>query len=348
VPPAGNQLMPQKIPRMVALAVIVVLFIAVIALDMYGLLGHLLVASLYAIPVLVAAQSLSPRQVGVVSSAAFLLYVFSIWWKAVPITVWPYGLISLVIISYLSILLSTRLAEVNRRATELEEARSRLQEFVSIVAHELRGPLTTLLGYSQLLARRHENSNPEMDTKAISSIESEAHRMDRLTTDLLDAARIGAGRLNIEREKTDVAVLARQVAEEHQANTTKHTITVDGPASLGGCWDSDRIMQVLTNLVTNAIKYSPDGGEITILLTEGRADATVTVTDTGIGLSAEDLPLLFEPFSRLYRQQAVKGTGLGLYISKGIIEAHGGEIWAESSGRGKGASFVFTLPLERK
>jgi signal transduction histidine kinase len=340
--------MPQKIPRTVALAVIVVLFIAVILLDMYGLPGHLLVASLYAIPILVAAQSLTPRQVGAVSSAAFLLYIFSVWWKAVPITIWPYGLISLVIISYLSVLLSTRLAEVNRRATELEEAHSRLQEFISIVAHELRGPLTTLLGYSQLLAKRRDNVNPEMTTKAISSIESEAHRMDRLTTDLLDAARVGAGRLSIKREETDIAMLARQVADEQQPTTSKHRITVEGPASFEGCWDSDRIMQVLMNLVSNAIKYSPEGGEIGILVAEQREHAKVTVTDTGIGLAAEDMPLLFEPFSRLYREQAVKGTGLGLYISKGIIEAHGGEIWAESSGRGKGASIVFTLPLERK
>lgn len=216
-----------------------------------------------------------------------------------------------------------------------------------MIAHDLRGPLTVMLGFIQILGKGREAVAPEVSDKAIRAAESQARRMDRLIGDLLDASHIGTGRFTIERQRVDLVKVARRVVEEQQATTARHRIVLRAPASLEGWWDAGRIVQVLTNLLTNAIKYSPQGGEVQVNLARVNDSVVVKVTDRGIGLAPEDIPLLFEPFSRLYREQPVKGTGLGLYISKAIVEAHGGRIWAESPGRGKGSIFVFTLPLSR-
>lgn len=338
--------MNEKVQRVISLVVVVLLFAIVIVLDLYVLPGHLAVESLFAIPILVSAQNQRPKLVVMVAVVAMGLYIFSVWWKAVPVTIWPYGLISGIGIAYLGIVLSIRLEEEDRRVQETEQARTQLQQFMSVVAHELRGPLTTILGYSQLLSRKPESISRETSAKAVSAIEGEARRMDRLTADLLDASRIGSGHLKLEPEPMDLVRLAVQVADEQQGTTNRHHLVVEAPPALEGTWDAGRIHQALSNLVSNAIKYSPEGGEVRVRITREDDEAQVSVTDQGVGLAPEDMPLLFEPFSRAYRQQQVKGTGLGLYVTRGIIDAHGGRIWAESPGPGMGATFAFTLPLK--
>ncbi|MCL5264038.1 MAG: HAMP domain-containing histidine kinase [Chloroflexi bacterium] len=346
--------MVSQIRNLRALGAIVVLFITILVLDLYALPGHLLVSSLYAIPILIAAHSLRPRMVGVVALASLFFDLLSVWLKSPPDTIWPYGLLAIMIVGYLGVLASReseeasrRTEQASRRAAEAEEARQRLQEFTGMIAHDLRGPLTVMLGFIQILGKGREAVAPEVSDKAIRAAESQARRMDRLIGDLLDASHIGTGRFTIERQRVDLVKVARRVVEEQQATTARHRIVLRAPASLEGWWDAGRIVQVLTNLLTNAIKYSPQGGEVQVNLARVNDSVVVKVTDRGIGLAPEDIPLLFEPFSRLYREQPVKGTGLGLYISKAIVEAHGGRIWAESPGRGKGSIFVFTLPLSR-
>jgi len=336
------------------LGVVAVLFIAIVFLDLYVLPGHLLVSSLYAIPILVAAHRLPPRIVAVVSALSVFLYAVAVWLKSPPITIWPYGLVAIVIVGYLGVLASReseeasrRAAEASQQAKEAEEARQHLQEFTGMVAHDLRGPLTVLLGYIQILSRGRAAVSPEVTDNAVRAAESQAHQMDRLIGDLLDAAHIGTGRFTIERERADIAKLARRVVEEQQATTTKHHIDLEAPESLEGWWDPDRLAQVLTNLISNAIKYSPQGGDIRVSIARVNDNVAVKVADQGIGLAPEDIPLLFEPFSRLYQRQLVRGSGLGLYIAKAIVEAHGGRMWVESPGRGKGSTFFFTLPLSR-
>ncbi|MBI4491769.1 MAG: HAMP domain-containing histidine kinase [Chloroflexi bacterium] len=171
--------------------------------------------------------------------------------------------------------------------------------------------------------------------------------MDRLVVDLMDAARIGAGAFQVQPQPTDLVALASQVVQTQQASSPHHCIKLETPDQLEGVWDPDRLAQVLNNLVGNAVKYSPGGGEVQVQLRREDGQAVVSVSDQGSGIRLEDLPLLFQPFSRLYVGLGTRGAGLGLYIAQGIVRAHAGRIWATSPGPGQGATFTFSLPLRR-
>ena len=223
-----------------------------------------------------------------------------------------------------------------RRALE------RLQsEFLAMVTHELRSPLTALKGYAELMRRRGR-----YDEGALETMLGQADLLQRLVGDLLDASSIEAGRLDLRPEATDLVALARGAVEQARALSAVHPIRLvapDGP--LEGHWDRARLGQVFANLLGNAIKYSPRGGEVVVRVEDLGPEAQVAVADRGVGLSAEALARLF---GRFYRAEAtagqIRGLGLGLYITKGIVEAHGGRIRAESAGEGRGAVFSFTLP----
>jgi signal transduction histidine kinase len=123
-----------------------------------------------------------------------------------------------------------------------------------------------------------------------------------------------------------------------------HTLTVEAPHTVHGLWDAARLDQVLQNLLTNAVKYSPAGGPIVLRVEAEPSCATVSVRDSGLGIPVEDLPRLFERFYRVAGTRTLEGTGLGLFICHGIVAAHGGRLWADSAGSGKGSTFSFSLP----
>jgi signal transduction histidine kinase len=123
-----------------------------------------------------------------------------------------------------------------------------------------------------------------------------------------------------------------------------HRIEVKAPARVKGVWDAARLQQVLQNLMTNAIKYAPEGGEVRVAVKADARQVTVSVRDRGLGIAPEELPQLFERFYRVARTRGLEGSGLGLYICQGIISAHGGRIWAASEGLGLGSTFAFSLP----
>ncbi|MBI2955607.1 MAG: PAS domain S-box protein [Chloroflexi bacterium] len=236
--------------------------------------------------------------------------------------------------------------EGRRRAEELEEERMRREQFISVVAHELRSPITVLIGYVQVL-RRWTALEPESRDKMLETVEQQARKLNRLIADLLDFSRILAGRFAIEREATDLTTVARQVIQEQQAIATRHRLILKAPdGSVEGLWDRQRVAQAITNLVSNATKYSPEGSEVLVMVCRTDGEASVSVSDRGSGIAHEDIPLLFQPYSRLYRERRAAGVGLGLYITKGIVEAHGGRTWVESE-LGKGSTFHFTLPLNK-
>jgi signal transduction histidine kinase len=135
------------------------------------------------------------------------------------------------------------------------------------------------------------------------------------------------------------------MARALEAMSDKHRVVIDAPTGVIGHWDPRRIEEVVQNLLSNAIKYSPGGCEVKLQLTSQDGTATVLVRDQGIGIAAEDLPHVFERFYRGHRIRRLEGTGLGLHICEAIVSAHGGRIWAESEGPGKGSVFGFTLPL---
>jgi signal transduction histidine kinase len=235
------------------------------------------------------------------------------------------------------------LASEQAARAQAEQARRRQEIFMAVVAHDLRGPLTAIRGYAQLL-KRFETLSSERRAQAISTILGEVDRLNRLIGDLLDFSRVVAGRLRIAPRPVDLVGLARQVVEAQQMTTAAHQLILDAPPRVQGIWDPDRLAQVLTNLVSNAIKYSPEGGNVWVRLRPLDDEVEISVTDQGVGMTPEERARPFEPFARLERTRSLKGVGLGLFIAKGIVEAHGGRIWAESAGPGKGSTFFVTLP----
>jgi PAS domain S-box-containing protein len=224
----------------------------------------------------------------------------------------------------------------------LEQAR---QDFVSIVAHELRNPLAGIRGYAQLMKRRSS-----YDERAVNVIVSQVDQLERRLSDLTDLSRLEAGRLTLERRPADLVELVHAAVEQARGQSDRHKFRVEAPdRPVVGSWDRDRIGQVLTNLLTNAIKYSPQGGEVVVRVAEQGGEAVLSVSDQGLGIAPSDLPRLFERFYRAPDSGATaRGLGLGLYIVKELVETHGGRIVAESAGEERGSTFTVSLPLDEE
>ncbi len=230
--------------------------------------------------------------------------------------------------------------------TRFREAEQMKSTFVSVISHELKTPVALIKGYAGTLRRPDAAWDPETLADGLAVIEEEADRLNALIDNLLDASRIQAGVFKLERSDVDLPRLARKVVEGFRLQTDKHHFELDFPAGLPLVLaDEARIRQVLDNLVSNAIKYSPRGGPIRIGAWQDGSAVTVYVADQGIGIPTDEQGRLFDSFYRVdsgLRRQT-KGTGLGLYLCKAIVEAHEGRIWVRSE-PGKGATFFFTLP----
>ena len=233
--------------------------------------------------------------------------------------------------------------ESHQRAEQLQEEIARRETFVSVVAHELRTPLTVIIGSADLALRPGVPPEPERYRTTLTSIREQGHRLNRLASDLSEVSQIASGHLAIQKAPMDLVEVARLVVEE-QSRVSCHYLNFAAPESVAGEWDRDRIAQALTNLVSNALKYSPDETTVWVKIRRQAEDALVSVTDQGPGIAPEQISLLFQLYSRLYRERRVRGLGLGLYVTKGIVEAHGGHIWVESE-LDKGSTFSFTLPM---
>ncbi len=227
---------------------------------------------------------------------------------------------------------------------ELEQAKS---DFVSTVSHELRTPLTSIKAYTATLRRRDVDFDEETRQQFLGIIEEETDRLTRLISDLLDVSRIESGRLELKKREFDMVKLAEIVMGKLESQSPRHVLTLIPECETARVLaDPDKIEQVLVNLLDNAIKYSPRGGEVRVNISRQHRMVRCSVTDPGVGIPPEHLPHVFEKFHRVDNRSTreVYGTGLGLYVSKSIVEAHGGNIWVESE-PGKGSTFHFTLPL---
>ena len=235
-----------------------------------------------------------------------------------------------------------------RDMTRLREAEEMKQTLLSVISHELKTPVSIIKGYAGTLAREDANWDKKTLADGLAVIEEEADRLDRLINNLLEASRMQAGGLKLKASYLDLADMARIVVEKLQATTDNHTITIDIPDDfplIRG--DHDRLREVLTNLIGNAIKYSPDGGTITVQGMLGDGDTVrLSVSDEGIGIPPADHDRIFERFYRVDNRLArqTPGTGLGLYLVKAVVEAHGGRVWVESTA-GHGSTFWIELPV---
>lgn len=239
-------------------------------------------------------------------------------------------------------------AEQQQRLAAAEAVQAR-DDFLSLAAHELKTPLTSLYGYAQLLrgSAEHNDAFGERDQRAIKVIVNQVERLNLLVDALLDVSRIENGRLGLASTSLDVSVIAREAVDELQPTLARHKLRIEEAGSgLFVQGDAVRLMQAFQNLLLNAIKYSPDGGEIVVRASRDKQHARVDVTDNGIGIPAGALPQLFKRFFRARNVDALRisGLGLGLYIVNEIVALHGGTVVVESD-EGKGSRFSVLLPL---
>jgi two-component system phosphate regulon sensor histidine kinase PhoR len=212
---------------------------------------------------------------------------------------------------------------------------------MAMVVHDLRTPLTVSLAYTQALLRRH-GTEADRDRDMLGKIEAAIKSMSRLVDDLLDATRLGTASFTITPTETDLVSIVRRVVEDQRSVDSTHHLIVESPDGVIGVWDELRLSQVVTNLVVNARTYSPATTEIRVAVTVQNGAAVLSVTDQGPGIPADQIDRLFQPFVRLEPGRS-PGAGLGLYISRGIAEAHGGRLWVTSA-VGEGSTFWVELP----
>ncbi|HXF86222.1 MAG TPA: ATP-binding protein [Anaerolineales bacterium] len=224
--------------------------------------------------------------------------------------------------------------------------------FISIVSHELRTPVALIKGYASTLRRDDAKWDKATINESLAVIEEEADRLSKMIDDLLDASRLQAGGLTLNKADISLPVLAKRVAERLAPQSSKHTIITDFPENFPVILaDETRIEQVIVNLVSNALKYAPKG-EIRISGQVRPEQVIVCVSDEGPGIEAKDLPHIFDRFYRSANAvKQTKGAGLGLYLARAIVEAHGGRIWVDAptasfqnSKPGPGARICFSLP----
>ena len=233
--------------------------------------------------------------------------------------------------------------------TALEELDRLRAEFLGMVSHELRAPLTSIKGSAATVLGSSADMDPAVVRQFFRIIDEQADHMHDLVADLLDVARIETGTLPVTPEPAEVAVLVDRARSTFISAGGRNNLAIDIPPDLPlAMADRRRIVQVLGNLLSNAARYSHESSSIRVNASLGDDCVEMSVADEGRGVSPDEMPLLFRKFSRNIGQGAEReapDTGLGLAICKGIVEALGGRIWAESAGLGQGSTFTFTLPV---
>jgi signal transduction histidine kinase len=242
--------------------------------------------------------------------------------------------------------LRAHVEELSRTKAELEAARAQKEQFIAMVAHELRSPLTPLRFATQLIDRQPAAN--DAIHRYTATIQEQVDRLERLIQDLLDVSRIDTGRFSIQPGECDLSALASQLIESYrQRHADRRFVLAASDEPVVGIFDCGRIEQALNNLLDNAVKYSFPDTTVTLALSlrpDGWID--LSVADEGMGIPTEQMQAIFEPFRRLDAARDTQGFGLGLAIAKGIAEAHGGHLSvASETSRARGATFTISLPL---
>ncbi len=266
------------------------------------------------------------------------------------VSAWMYGLLGLLVLLsmgtswfFARVLFRSYRQEREALATARQAVATR-DELMGIVAHDLRNPLSTIALKATLLRRRGESEKARAEAE---SIERMTRRMEHLITSMLDSATLESGRLSMSPERLDVGALLKDAAEMFGNLATHRQLGLERreavPPDLAVQVDRNRVLQVFSNLLGNAIKFTPDGGQVVIAADLQGESVRFGISDSGPGIAREHLPHLFDRFWK-HETNGKKGTGLGLFIARGIVEGHGGRIWTESH-PGHGATFWFTLPV---
>ncbi len=251
--------------------------------------------------------------------------------------------------------LQHKIDELTAANHSLQDQLASKEQFTAMIAHELRGPLTPIINYAQMLTRNvqaaKDGSARPMRSETVQRntniIISQARRLSRLVSDLLDASRLTSGQFTLWCECCDLVDLATEMVEHVRPVAPYHKLVVEAPdAPLRGNWDGGRLQQAIGNLLDNAIKYSDEDTVITVRVWATNDAAHVSVHNQGASIPSAEVGRLFRPYTRLQATNGREGSGLGLYITKSIIEAHGGELCLMSSGEEqRGTTFSIGLPL---
>ena len=236
-----------------------------------------------------------------------------------------------------------------RDVTAIRELERRREEFLHVVAHDIRSPLTIVLGQAQLIARAADHGQRSAIAQGAEAIVASARRMNAMISSLVDSARVEAGQLTVDKQVVDLGPFLTEWLVRAGAAVDVERVRVECPADLAPVLADPALLErILMNLIGNALKYSPPEADVTVSLAQRDGEVVVSVADHGQGIAPEELSRLFERYYRTEQgRRHREGLGLGLYITRGLVEAHGGRIWAESEGLRCGATFTFTLPVAR-
>lgn len=239
-----------------------------------------------------------------------------------------------------------RLKEIER-LRDLDRFKS---QFLNTAAHELGTPLTPILLQLHMLKSGYVGALSPDQARAIGILDRNVERLGQIVQDLLDVARLQSGRLKVSLGAADLHRMLLEAVESFHDQARRAGVALEAQVEAGLAVEADarRLSQVMFNLISNALKFTPPGGRVVVAAARDGHEVEVRVTDTGSGLKPEDIPRLFQPFSQVHdpMQLTVPGTGLGLFISKGIVDLHGGRMWCESPGPGRGTTFSFTVPTK--
>lgn len=230
--------------------------------------------------------------------------------------------------------------------TERREIERRKDDFLSIASHELKTPLTSIKGFMQMLKRLQPSNLPDQYNTIFEKVSVAIERLNSLIADLLDVSRIQSGNIEIHKDTFDFDKMVKETIEQMQSMSSSHKIVCTGSSGIHVTADEQQIVQVLNNLLANAIKYSPDSNEIYVHISRVSDYVKVSVRDTGVGINLEDQQRVFQRFFRGAEfQKKFAGMGIGLYVCEQIIKNHNGTIWLESE-KNHGSTFNFTIPIE--
>ena len=240
----------------------------------------------------------------------------------------------------------------------LQDQLAHKEQFIAMIAHELRNPLSPIINYAQMISRHvcapnADSTRNETLQRHTNIIIGQARRLTRLVNDLLDVSRLNAAQFTLQREECDLCALVKETVDQLRPVAPYHTLDINAPDTpIIGQWDTGRLQQALGNLLDNAIKYSDERTTITVCVWTTPQTAHVSVHNQGVSIPSADTQLLFRPYTRLQGASGRQGSGLGLFITKSIIEAHGGTLQLEPDkeepdiDRLPGTTFSFNLPLQ--
>ena len=233
--------------------------------------------------------------------------------------------------------------------TERKRLERQKDEFLAVISHELRTPVTSLKVFAQILQKRFKKADDYQNEALLTKMNKQVDKLIALMDDLIDVTKLEAGQLQLHKANFNLSSFIDEVIEEMQRTTTQHTLIKEGSVQKIVWGDQERLGQVLINLLSNAIKYSPQADRIIVKATSDDRQFTLSVQDFGLGIAQEKQKQIFQRFYRVEEKalETIPGMGLGLYISAEMIKRHGGVIWFEST-PGHGSIFSFSIPLPQE